>query len=221
MTDVFDDFRVIDVDTHLTEPPDVWTARVSSKWGDLIPHVERHDGVDGWVIGGNRAIRPGFVTMAGFDGTFPQHPKTFEDFPMASYDASARLEHLNATGIYAQVLYPNVGGFGSQVFLKLGEPELMLECVRAYNEFLIDWTSVAPNRLIPVMALPFWNLGGVSLPSLNSQRLGATVQFCSPVNHKTSVSLHYAIPIGILCGRRSRKLGYLSAFTSVVKTLVR
>ena len=26
---------IIDVDTHLTEPPDVWTTRVPSKWIDV------------------------------------------------------------------------------------------------------------------------------------------------------------------------------------------
>ena len=26
-TDLFDRVRVVDVDSHLTEPPDVWTAR--------------------------------------------------------------------------------------------------------------------------------------------------------------------------------------------------
>ncbi len=30
-TDVFDRVAVIDVDTHLTEPPDVWTARVPER----------------------------------------------------------------------------------------------------------------------------------------------------------------------------------------------
>ena len=47
---------------------------------------------------------------------------------------------MDREGIRAQVLYPNVGGFGSGRFLELKEPELMLECVRAYNDFLIDWT---------------------------------------------------------------------------------
>ena len=36
---LFDRFQVIDVDTHVTEPRDVWTSRVSKKWGDLVPHV--------------------------------------------------------------------------------------------------------------------------------------------------------------------------------------
>jgi predicted TIM-barrel fold metal-dependent hydrolase len=33
----------------------------------------------------------------------------------------------------------------------------MLECVQAYNDFLVDWSSADPNRLLPVMALPFWD----------------------------------------------------------------
>jgi uncharacterized protein len=31
-------------------------------------------------------------------------------------------------------------------------------CVRAYNDFLADWCSIAPNRLVAVTALPFWDL---------------------------------------------------------------
>jgi len=60
--------------------------------------------------------------------------------------------------IYAMVLYPNLGGFGSGGFLRLKEPELMLECVRAYNDFQTDWSSADPNRLLPVTALPFWDV---------------------------------------------------------------
>ena len=66
--DLFERHRVIDVDTHLTEPPDVWTARVSSKWGDAVPHIERVGGEDVWMAGGNRIGKPGTSSMAGFDG---------------------------------------------------------------------------------------------------------------------------------------------------------
>ena len=34
----------------------------------------------------------------------------------------------------------------------------MLECVRAYNDFLVDWCSADPSRLIPVAAMPFWDV---------------------------------------------------------------
>jgi predicted TIM-barrel fold metal-dependent hydrolase len=65
---------------------------------------------------------------------------------------------MDEEGIYAQILYPNLGGFGSGGFLRLKEPELMLECVRAYNDYLAEWTREDPERLVPVMATPFWDV---------------------------------------------------------------
>ena len=121
--------------------------------------MKRVDGRDVWFIRDQTAGAPGLITMAGFDGSLPDGPKSYDDIPASSYDAKQRLAHMDAEGIYAQVLYPNVGGFGSGGFLKLKEPELMLECVRAYNDFLVDWCSADPNRLIPVAAMPFWDVG--------------------------------------------------------------
>ncbi len=65
---------------------------------------------------------------------------------------------MDASDIQAAVLYPNFGGFASTRFLKLKDPALMLECVQAYNDFVIDWVAPAPERFIPVAALPFWDV---------------------------------------------------------------
>jgi len=56
------------------------------------------------------------------------------------------------------VIYPNVAGFGSQRFLSMKDEELKLLCVRAYNDFLADWASADPRRLITVIAMPFWDV---------------------------------------------------------------
>lgn len=155
---LFDRYRVIDVDAHVTEPADLWTARVSSRWGDRVPHIERLGDKDVWMVAGRPIGAPGAYSMAGFDGTIPEFPDTYADCAPATYDAQARLAHLDREGLWAQVLYPNVGGFGSAGFLQLEDPALMLECVRAYNDFLVDWASAAPQRLVPVMATPFWDV---------------------------------------------------------------
>jgi predicted TIM-barrel fold metal-dependent hydrolase len=156
---IFDRVRPIDTDTHITEPPDVWTARVSTKkWGDAVPHVRQVDGRDVWFIRDQGVGSPGFTTMAGFNGSVPESPRGYDDILKSSYDPAERLKHMDAEGIYAQILYPNVGGFGSGGFLQLGEPELMLECVRAYNDFLVEWCSTDPKRLVPVAAMPFWDV---------------------------------------------------------------
>jgi len=155
---MFDEFKPIDTDTHLTEPPDTWTSRVAKKWADKVPQVKRVNGRDLWFINGVEIAAPGAYTMAGFDGSFPDTPNTFEELPKSAYDPHARLAFMDKEGIYAQVLYPNVGGFGSGGFLKLKDPELMLECVKAYNNFLADWTSPNPNRLLGGAAMPFWDV---------------------------------------------------------------
>jgi predicted TIM-barrel fold metal-dependent hydrolase len=155
---IFDRHRVIDVDTHVTEPPDVWTARVSKKWGTRVPHVERRGRKDMWVVGDTPLIPVGITAAAEFDGIIPDFPDTYADCIPAAWDAQARLAYMDREGIHAQVIYPNVGGFGSGTFLKLGEPELMLECVRAYNDWLLEWCGADPERLVPIMATPFWDV---------------------------------------------------------------
>ncbi len=35
-----EEFRVVDTDTHIIEPYDLWTARMSvRKWGEKVPHL--------------------------------------------------------------------------------------------------------------------------------------------------------------------------------------
>jgi uncharacterized protein len=158
-TALFDRFSVIDVDTHLTEPPDVWTSRVPAKLREVVPHIERVDGKDTWFAAGERIGAPGYYSMAGHDGYMPAStPATYDDIDPAMYDPHARLRFLDEQGIRAQILYPNVGGFGNGYFLRLGDREVVAMCVRAYNDFLTDWCSADAERLVPITALPFWDV---------------------------------------------------------------
>ena len=83
---LFERFEVIDVDTHITEPADTWTSRVSRRWGDAIPHIDRVDGKDVWMVNGQRWAKPGNTAMAGFDGTLPEGPATYEDMHPAAWE---------------------------------------------------------------------------------------------------------------------------------------
>jgi len=75
-----------------------------------------------------------------------------------AYDAKARLKYMDQMGIWAMVMYPNVGGFGAQEFLKLNDPELMLTCVQIYNDWQTEWASADSRRLLPITSLPFWDV---------------------------------------------------------------
>ena len=55
-------FPVVDTDSHITEPKDVWTARLPSKWADIMPRVVRSPGGrDLWMIG-ERVISPAWAS---------------------------------------------------------------------------------------------------------------------------------------------------------------
>jgi len=68
------------------------------------------------------------------------------------------------------VMYPNVGGFGAQDFLKLDDPELMLTCIRIYNDWQSEWASEDSRRLLPIASIPFWRC-----PRRPRKRAGARI----------------------------------------------
>jgi predicted TIM-barrel fold metal-dependent hydrolase len=156
-----DAFRVIDTDTHVIEPYDLWTSRISvDKWGDKVPHVRWDEDFqeDAWFFGESRIGPAAGAAQAGWSEFPPHHPPPLADVDPATWDANERLRIMDKYGIWAQVLYPNVAGFGAGKMLTIGDTGLMLECVRAYNDFLSDYASIDPQRFVPIMALPFWDL---------------------------------------------------------------
>src|SRR5258706_14610925 len=50
------DIKVIDVDTHLSEPEDLWTKRAPAKYKDRVPQVGMINGQVSWVIDRDHAI---------------------------------------------------------------------------------------------------------------------------------------------------------------------
>lgn len=152
------DYTIIDVDTHVTEAADLWTSRVPASMRELVPRVE----VDGkgrhmWYVGGEAVAKLGLSATAGV-GSMKHPPNTYDDMHPGAYNAEARLEYMDSMGIWAMVMYPNVGGFGNQAFLKLGDAELMLTCVKIYNDWQTEWAAADSRRLLPITSLPFWDI---------------------------------------------------------------
>jgi predicted TIM-barrel fold metal-dependent hydrolase len=151
---------VIDADAHVTEPADVFADRLPARLREQGPRLVRDEasGHDVWRLGDRTIASVGHTAVAGWPDPFPSCPKTMDEVPRAAWNAEARLEYLDEIGVWAQVMYPNVGGFGNQAFLRLEDPELRLECVRAYNDWLTEWCSTDPRRLLAVTATPFWDV---------------------------------------------------------------
>jgi predicted TIM-barrel fold metal-dependent hydrolase len=157
-------YTIIDSDTHVTETPELWTSRAPAAMRDRVPRiVTSSKGNQRWVLGEKEGMlaNPGMTATAGRGG-FKNPPKNFDEMHPGAYDAKARLKYMDELGIWAMVMYPNVGGFGAQQFLKLNDPELMLTCVQIYNDWQTEWACADSRRLLPIASIPFWDVAAAA-----------------------------------------------------------
>lgn len=173
---IADRIPIVDVDSHVIEPPDLWSSRMPKKWADIQPRVQHvpSRGEDFWFIGDVPASTAWGLAAAGWHEHLPSHPRVQSDVHPSHYDPLERAKALDEHGVAAQVLYPNILGFSINTLLSVGERDFQLACVQAYNDFLADWANAAPGRFVPVMALPFWDVDASV----------AEIERCAATGHK-------------------------------------
>ncbi len=151
-------YPIIDCDAHVNEPPDLWLERLPSKWKDRAPQVRHDDNGDLWIFDGGREKWPvGLTAVAGLS-YFDYKPMgiTYASMRPGSFDTRARLDDMDADGIYAQILYPSVTLRGARIYSQ--DRNLQVACVRAYNEWLLEFCEDSGGRLIGQAILPTTNL---------------------------------------------------------------
>ncbi|RBY86810.1 amidohydrolase family protein [Blastococcus sp. TF02A-26] len=165
MTALVEGLRVVDADAHMTERHDLFTARAPKGYEDRVPHVERIDGVDMWVIEGRTFGRAGSGGTIDHEGR--KHPWRdsqggswgIQDVHRAAWDPEARIELMDELGIHSQVIYPNAIGLGGQNFAKSGsDPALLRLVVEIYNDHMAEVQAASGNRLLPMPIMPAWDI---------------------------------------------------------------
>src|SRR5262249_48338206 len=86
---------------------------------------------------------------------FPPHKlgEGFQQRP-GGHDPHARIKEMEVDGLAAEVLYPTLmlGLFALQ------DARLQEACFRAYNDWLLEYCSVAPHRLVGVAAIAVYDI---------------------------------------------------------------
>ncbi len=160
---ILDDLKIIDTDSHWSEPYDLWTSRAPAKYRDRVPRMAERDGKRRWWF--DDAIPIGLpIASSVVDPDGQKVTGTvFFDFDnemvhRASYDAEARVAMLDELGLDAQIMYPNVAGFGNQNFLKSPDDALRLISVEIYNDALAEFQEASGQRVFGMALLPWWDL---------------------------------------------------------------
>ena len=154
------DTKLISVDDHVIEPSHTWPDRLPATYRSRGPRIERRaDGRQVWRYEDQEVpIMPS--TVRHLPGVTPHHDAAnFDEMRPGCYDPVRRIEEMDIDGVWAQVCFPNFARFAGHRFFPTADPTLSLLCIQAYNDFIVDeWCSVAPDRLVPLMLVPFWDL---------------------------------------------------------------
>ena len=137
---------VISSDSHVFEPPDLWTKRIDARFKDRAPRMERVDDVDQLVVEGGQIAGIGLISNAGARFEAPETISAqgrFEDVLPGGYDPDQHIKDMKIDGVSGEVLYPSQGLF----YFKIEDPELMSAVFRAYNDWLAEFCQTNPHQL--------------------------------------------------------------------------
>jgi predicted TIM-barrel fold metal-dependent hydrolase len=138
---------IISSDSHVFEPPDLWTRRIDVAFRDRAPRLQRVGDVDHLVVEAGQTIAGiGLISNAGarFEApeTISDHGR-FDDVHTGGYDPDQHLKDMQLDGIAGEVLYPSQGLF----YFKVADSQLMSAIFRTYNDWLAEFCRTAPDRL--------------------------------------------------------------------------
>jgi len=146
---------LISCDDHLDLnqlPADLWTSRLPEHLRDRAPHIEERDGRAVWVCEGEvwgswsgkapatTGPKPIFTALdrGGIVDQTERRPAV----------PALRLADMDRDGVYAHVI------FGPVTSINVQDEEFRDACYVVYNDWLAEFCTASPNRLIGVPMLP-------------------------------------------------------------------
>ena len=145
------DYRIISADSHIVEPPDMYSSRIAPQFRDRAPKMERRKTPNGreydaWVLEGMQVGTLGAVMQAGQRFDDPSQIDflgLWEDVRKGAYDADAMLRENEEDGVWGSVLQPSQGLF----WYRVPDSALLSEICRVYNDWIADFCKANPARL--------------------------------------------------------------------------
>ena len=124
---------------------------------DRAPKLGSVDGGSAWLVDGLRAGAAAPHGGNGFGLPAPRTARTesrsrFDEVLPALYDPAERLKAQDSDSVDAEVLYPSADLWDA--IRSLEDRDLKLACVRAYNDWIAEFSAHNPDRLIGLGKIP-------------------------------------------------------------------
>jgi predicted TIM-barrel fold metal-dependent hydrolase len=137
--------RVISADSHVIEPHDLWSSRLTGEFRDAAPKLVSDEKTDRIVCAGMNLEFPVGLAAGVMrnDKDVRAEGRWDEDVPRSAYDPDARIAAMEQDGLVGEVLYPTLGCsmFG------IHDHDLLWAFLGAFNSWFGDFCGAHPNRL--------------------------------------------------------------------------
>jgi predicted TIM-barrel fold metal-dependent hydrolase len=141
---------LLDADSHVSEPLNLWQERLPAKYRDIAPHMEtEYQGSPGawWFI--ERDRQPHNVIL-GFGGnkSLDELRQLLNSFSYAGahrggWDPAQRLKDMDQDGVAGDVLYTTLA---FRMFW-IRDAGFQRACFQVYNDWLAEFCAYSPKRL--------------------------------------------------------------------------
>ena len=151
------DLQFIDADGHVLEHPTKMLDHAPAEYRDRIWHVETDGDGTEWVVWDGSRDPAAVFAYAGTGGMSPEEQARavagelrYTEIRPGAFEPEPRLADLDTEGIGQTVLYPTMllGVAGMR------DLDLAVAQCRAYNDWLSDFCTAAPDRLFGIAIIP-------------------------------------------------------------------
>jgi predicted TIM-barrel fold metal-dependent hydrolase len=150
--------EVLDADTHINEPPDLWQKHMPKKLLDRAPRLVDLDVGQAWVVEGDTIRITTLINVAGLSPVkwTPIAAEGYREMRPGGWDPAARVADMDIDHVDVHVLFPSY----TLIMARAGadknglDRDFHLAFVRAYNDWLSEFCSHAPDRLMGLAIVP-------------------------------------------------------------------
>src|SRR5574338_1677351 len=149
-------YELISADSHVLEPPHIWTTYMPKKFHDKVPKVVPDgEGGEAWQFA--PGIPPAPIGIYASAGRKHEDVRwtgvTFAAANQGNFRGEPRLQEQDADGVDAEVLFGSARMMSH--FFSDEDPEFQLAGVQAFNNWVAEeFVKVAPDRFIGLACIP-------------------------------------------------------------------
>ena len=162
------ELKIFSADSHVSEPGDLWEKRIDKEFQFRAPHMRRleRDGkmqdlffYEGFPphpvgVGLGAAQRVGARPDAAIGSTFRDEQKGYNDALPGGWNPEARLKDQDIDGVEGELLHCTIA---FRMFW-MRDAKLQRAIFRAYNDWLAEFCSYSPNRLVGVPLISLYDV---------------------------------------------------------------